>query len=83
MILPGRQQPSGNWLWLVTERDHLPLSWAHSPAVRDGHDGLDAHRLRHTDQVALRAEVDRICRIEGVCVSASLCAGQYDHSLCE
>ena len=26
-----------------------------------GQDGLDAHRLRRADQVALRAEVDRIC----------------------
>jgi hypothetical protein len=31
-----------------------------------GWDGLDAHRLRRADRAALRAEVDRICRIEDV-----------------
>jgi hypothetical protein len=30
-------------------------------AVRGGQGGLDVHRLRRADQVALRAEVDRIC----------------------
>jgi hypothetical protein len=31
-----------------------------------GQDGLDAHRLSRADQVAPRAEVDRICRIARV-----------------
>jgi hypothetical protein len=34
---------------------------ARSAADLVGQDGLDAHRLRRADQVALRAEVDRIC----------------------
>jgi hypothetical protein len=39
---------------------------AHRPADLAGQDDLDAHRLRRAYQVALRAVVDRICRIADV-----------------
>jgi hypothetical protein len=45
---------------------------ARVPAVRSGQDGLDADRLMHADQVALR-EIDRI-RMTG-CDTASLPTG--------
>jgi hypothetical protein len=38
------------------------LITAHRAAVRECQNGLDAHRLRRADQVALRAEIARICR---------------------
>jgi hypothetical protein len=36
MISPELQRPSATWLWPVTERDHMPLSWARTPAVLVG-----------------------------------------------
>ena len=36
MISPGLQRPSATWLWPVTERDHMPLSWARTPADLGG-----------------------------------------------
>jgi len=36
-----------------------------------GRDGPNAHRLRRADQVALRAEVDRICLV--VCRCSASC----------
>lgn len=46
----------------MTDRDREPGRGRAGSAVRRGQDGLDAHRFMRTDQVARRAQVDRICR---------------------
>ena len=51
------------------QRPRSPRIKADTPAVRRGRPLLDGHRPRHADQVTLRADVNRTCRIE--CVSCT------------